>query len=285
MSALSILVAATGAPDDEAAIAVAADLAKSHESVAVVVTFAPLPIGVAMPAFAGAGAAPMVWRGIEDRQEAIAARVEAVVGEQARRFGLARRRGAGGALVKAAARDSGWATLMGELPLADFTIVAQSSVAGEGPWTGPLGEALMEARSPVYVARDGESSAGRPAAIAWDGSPEAGRAIRAALPLLKQASEVAILQDPDGLDTDNDAGADPDRVNRYLLAHDVAAGAVIRVRGRRIGPTLVQAATAFGAGLLVSGAYRHSRLGEAIFGGATRSFLTNAEGPHLLISH
>ncbi len=205
--------------------------------------------------------------------------------EQARRFGLSRDAAEGGALVKALARDSGWATLMCELPLADLVIVAQSSVAGEGPWTGPLGEALMEGRSPVYVARDGVSAAGRPAAIAWDGSPEAGRAIRAALPLLKDAAEVAILQDPEGLDIEGDGCADPDRVTRYLLAHGVSAGAVIKVRGRRIGPTLLQAATAFGAGLLVSGAYRHSRLGEALFGGATRSFLANADGPHLLISH
>jgi nucleotide-binding universal stress UspA family protein len=65
----------------------------------------------------------------------------------------------------------------------------------------------------------------------------------------------------------------------------VAAERVIQVRGRKIGPTLMQAACDFGAGLLVAGAYRHSRLGEAIFGGATHSFLAEATGPHLLISH
>ena len=39
------------------------------------------------------------------------------------------------------------------------------------------------------------------------------------------------------------------------------------------------------AGLLVAGAYGHSRLREAVFGGATRTFLTSSVGPHLFLAH
>lgn len=59
----------------------------------------------------------------------------------------------------------------------------------------------------------------------------------------------------------------------------------MQVRGAKVGPALLDAAQAFGAALLVAGAYRHSRLAEALFGGATRAFLEARDGPHLLIAH
>jgi nucleotide-binding universal stress UspA family protein len=222
---------------------------------------------------------------LEERQDAIRVKVSVLVAQHAAKLGLSTHVDGGPALIDAIARDSGWATIMCELPLADLAVVAQSSVAFEGPWSGPLGEVLMEGRAPVFVARGAAPAAGRPAAVAWDGSLEAGRAVRAALPLLRDASEVAILQDPDGLDTSPRSQADPDRLIAYLRRHGVRAEKVVNVRGRKIGPTLLQAAIDFNAGLLVSGAYHHSRLAEAVFGGATHTFLSQGDGPHLLIAH
>ena len=109
--------------------------------------------------------------------------------------------------------------------------------------------------------------------------------MKAALPLLAEASRVIVLQDQDGLDTTCSAQADPARVADYLRLHGIEVSELKDVRGRRIGPSLLAAAKAEDAGLLVAGAYRHSRLGEALFGGATRSFLHEADGPHLLIAH
>ena len=143
----------------------------------------------------------------------------------------------------------------------------------------------MDARAPVYVARNNGSAAGRPAAIAWDGSLEAGRAVRAAAPLLKDASWVAILQVPARLDTSPGAAADPQRVTDYLARVGVAVKDVIKVSGPKIGAALLSAARSADAGLLVAGAYHHSRLQEALFGGATRDFLDAADGPHLLVAH
>ncbi|MFI4974372.1 MAG: universal stress protein [Caulobacterales bacterium] len=286
MTTLSILAAVNGAPDDEAAVAIAADLAKRHASSVVVVnTFTPMPIAAASPILAGGVMSPMVWKALEEHQHDVRLKIHALVQHQAQRFGLKSCAEEGAAIVIAPTQDTGWATLMCELPLVDLAVVAQSSVSGEGPWTGPLGQALMDARAPVFVARDGVSAAGRSAAVAWDGSLEAGRAVRAAIPLLKDASEVAILQDPDGLDTTPGAAADPQRLMDYLRGHGVATETVIKVRGRKIGPTVLHAAKTFGAALLVAGAYRHSRLEEAILGGATRAFLAETDGPHLLISH
>lgn len=143
----------------------------------------------------------------------------------------------------------------------------------------------MEAQSPVFVARGDATAAGRPAVVAWDGSLQAARAARAAIPLLRDASKVAILQDPDEIDVSPGGQADPARLQRYLAARGVATETVVEVRGRQVGRALLDAAADFGAALLVAGAYGHSRLGEAIFGGATRTMLEAKSGPHLLVSH
>jgi len=283
MHSLSILVAVAGAPDGEDAIAVAADLAYRHASTAVVVNlFAPVPMVAAAPGFAGGVMSPQVWQALEEREDAIKIKVAALVGHESERFGLG---GDAGRMIVALPRETPWASLTYELPLVDLVVAAQSSVTGEGPWNGALSQALMEARAPVYIARDMVSAAGRPAAVAWDGGFEAARAVRAALPLLRDASEVAILQDPEGLDTSDGARADPRRLMEFLSLHGVATQTVLEAHGRKIGPALLAAAKTFNAALLVSGAFRHSRLEEAIFGGATRALLAEADGPHLLIAH
>jgi nucleotide-binding universal stress UspA family protein len=52
----------------------------------------------------------------------------------------------------------------------------------------------------------------------------------------------------------------------------------------RASDELLRHAREKGAGLIVVGAYSHSRLREAIFGGATRSLLTKSDIP-LLMAH
>jgi nucleotide-binding universal stress UspA family protein len=289
MSNLSILVIATGSPDDKAAVAVAADLAGRHASRAVVVnTFENFPAGaMAVPVFSGGIYAREMWTAARDQAQAVELEIEAMVERGVRSFGLSRSpdNDASMAMAMATPAATSRATLMRELPLADLAIVGQSCVAEAGSWIGPLGEALMEARTPVFLARSGVSTAGRSAAVAWDGGFQAARAVRAALPLLKDASAVAIVQDREGLDVSPGAPADPDRLRNYLRRHGVAVETVLEAHGRKVGPAILEAADKFGAALLVAGAYRHARLQEAIVGGVTRTFLKLDSGPHLLISH
>ena len=285
MNALSLLAVVTDAPDDEAAVAVAADIARRHQSRAGVIAVLPTPISLVAPAFASAGLSPQVWQAFEAEQRAIAAKVEALVGKYRPAPSAASQSGPNSEVYHIPSKDAGWAALMAELALVDLVVIAQSNVTGEGPWTGALGEALMDARAPIYVARDASNIAGRPAAIAWDGSLEAGRAVRAAAPLLRDAAWVVVLQVPARLDTSPGAAADPNRVTAYLARHGVEVKDVVKVGGPKIGSALLTAAKGCDAGLLVAGAYHHSRLQEALFGGATRDFLADRSGPHLLIAH
>ncbi len=285
MTELSLLAVVSDAPDDEAAVAVAADIAVRHQSRAGVIAVLSTPVALATPIFAGAVVSPQTWYALDAEQKAIEAKIEALIARYSPGHPASTKPELHADLFHIRTKDGGAAALMAELALVDLLFIAQSNVTGEGPWNGALGEALMDARTPVYVARDTRSAAGRPAAIAWDGSLEAGRAVRAAAPLLRDAAWVAVLQVPARLDTSPGAPADPKRVTAYLSRHGVDVKDVIRVDGPKIGRALLTAAKGCDAGLLVAGAYQHSRLQEALFGGATRDLLGDAQGPHLLIAH
>jgi nucleotide-binding universal stress UspA family protein len=278
-----ILAVASGAADDASALTIAADLARRHNShVTVIDAFA----NAAATAGATGLLPPAAWRNLIREDERARAQIVLEVKRQAERFVLATTAGAeGGSMSIARRAATPWESLKRELALADFVVVPQSTAGAAGAWTGPLGESLMQARATVYVARGEATAAGRPAAIAWDGSLEAGRAVRAALPLLKDASSVAILQDPDDADVAPGALADPERLRGYLPSWGIAVGETFEAKGRNVGAVLLEKASSIGAALLVAGAFGHSRIGEALFGGATRSMLEASAGPHLLVAH
>jgi len=279
-AALSILAIATGAADDEAVIAVATDLARRRPGSLLVADVFIQPI-VFAPPLAATAALPVlhsVADEVADARGRVATMLHNHLGAVSARLGSSTVR-------LADSNDTAWEALMRELPLADMVVLGQSHASSVGSWSGPLGESLMSAKAPVLVVRGSGPAAGRPAAVAWDGSLQAGRAVRAALPLLEEASEVLILQHRQEIDTQPGSRADPARLSAYLSAHGLPPGTVCEAPGRSVGQALLGAAQRAKAALLVAGAYGHSRLGEALFGGATKAMLTAEEGPHLFIAH
>ncbi len=121
--------------------------------------------------------------------------------------------------------------------------------------------------------------------IGWDGGREASRAAFDALPLLKKAAKVRVVR----IDPQKDpslrgsvAGAD---LAEALARHGVRAEAQgYPTDGQDEGQALMRCAEDSGAGLIVMGAYGHSRLAEFIFGGATRFVLNRLVCP-VLMSH
>lgn len=121
--------------------------------------------------------------------------------------------------------------------------------------------------------------------IGWDGGREASRAAFDALPLLKLAGKVRVVR----IDPQKDpglrgsvAGAD---LAETLSRHGIKAEAQgYPTDGLDEGQALMRCAEDCGAGLIVMGAYGHSRLAEFIFGGATRFVLTRMARP-VLMSH
>lgn len=105
--------------------------------------------------------------------------------------------------------------------------------------------------------------------IGWNGSAEASRAVGAALPLLRQAARVQIaVLNPEhapGRHGD-DPGAD---IARYLACHCEKVEVINERTNAHAGEALLELARSNGAGLIVAGAYGHSRFREWVLGGTT----------------
>jgi len=120
-------------------------------------------------------------------------------------------------------------------------------------------------------------------ALAWDGSRTATRAAFDALPLLKRASEVTLIQITDDKDLSRSGTAA--ELSALLASHGVKSTTLeVLGRGRPTAVALQEAFERSGAGLLVMGAYGHSRAREFILGGATRGTLQACAFP-VLLSH
>ena len=119
--------------------------------------------------------------------------------------------------------------------------------------------------------------------VAWNRSREARRAANDALPFITMAKSTTILT----VDSDRDVelfGSEPG-VN--LVEHFARHGAHVTVAnvssdGTAIANTILGQAVERNADLLVIGAYSHPRTAEILFGGVTRSLLTEAYLPMLI---
>ncbi len=122
---------------------------------------------------------------------------------------------------------------------------------------------------------------GRRVLVAWNGSREAARATHDALPFLTQADKVMVLS-VNATGEEHIPGAD---ISTHLARHGVGVEIHNRVQGNiGVGDAILNAASDYGADLLVIGAYGHSRLRELVLGGVTRHLLRHMTVP-VLMSH
>ncbi|KIC15219.1 universal stress protein [Leisingera sp. ANG-Vp] len=139
-------------------------------------------------------------------------------------------------------------------------------------------------QSPVPVIMNGTPFAGYSRVfLAWDSSLAASRAAHAALPYLCRAQEVVIgcfETGAMGERGDEDPGADA----AAWLSHHGCNVTVSQFPGGGcdVGHGIQQRAREAGADLVVMGAYGHSRLREAVFGGTTRTMVGQTDLPVLL---
>jgi nucleotide-binding universal stress UspA family protein len=122
----------------------------------------------------------------------------------------------------------------------------------------------------------------RTVVAAWDESNESFNAIKAALPFLCAAEQVEVVMiDPPSHSPER---SDPGGALSLLLSrHGVKTEVSVLSRTMpRVSDVLTRYAKEKGADLIVMGAYGHSRLREAIMGGATRDMLEASEIPLLM---
>lgn len=167
---------------------------------------------------------------------------------------------------------------------ADMLVIGQNERSGPGSTlAGEMPPSvLMGAGRPLLVVPYAGSfpTMGQNVLVGWNGTAEAARAVNDAIPLLQKAAKVTVLSiNPRrGIDGDGDVPAAD--MALHLARHGVRATAAHTVApdiGE--GDALLSYAADIGADLLVCGMYGHSRLREQVFGGVTRSLLTEMTLP------
>lgn len=168
--------------------------------------------------------------------------------------------------------------------LSDLIVLSSSSGVKDNTIPlGILGDVVLHTNIPVVVQPDSvkKFDVAGPAVVAWNGSLEAGNALRAAVPLLKLASDVHIVV----VEEDKDHDLPPLEASEYLSRygikskiHDLAADK------QSVQAVLLSTVDALGAGYMVMGAYGHSRAREFLFGGVTRNLFRDCPVP-LVVAH
>ena len=175
--------------------------------------------------------------------------------------------------------------LIGHATLADLLVTGREPHRSDyvGSTIGLLGDLISQSRTPVFIPSDGKEPCdpSGPALIAWDGSYEAADAVRSSIGMLKRASSVHVVQV-----TEKKSESFPStRLLEFLSRHGIHAELTVEAVEEMqdvqeyVPDILVARALAVNAAYVVMGGYNHSRIGEYIFGGVTRTMLSASPIP------
>ncbi|UGY17889.1 universal stress protein [Bradyrhizobium septentrionale] len=167
--------------------------------------------------------------------------------------------------------------------LHDLTIVSQPDFERSTFDNDLSTEILFQSGGPVlfmpYTFRGPLSP--RRIGICWDGSRLASRALRDAMPLLKNAEAITIATIDNSATISDEAS--PERLVQQLARTALSAKIVkVCAQHSEIQPTLLSVAADQRLDLLVMGGYGHSRFQERLLGGVTREMLQCMPLPTLM---
>lgn len=145
---------------------------------------------------------------------------------------------------------------------------------------------LLVTGIPVLLVPDSlenEEAIGDVVLIAWNRSREARRAVNDAMPFITTARRTVVLT----VDADRNPERFGDEPGSNLLEHLRRHGVAVDVvhaasAGAPVSEVILQKAAEHGADLLVIGAYSRPRTSQFLFGGTTRSLLTETGMPMLV---
>ena len=167
----------------------------------------------------------------------------------------------------------------------DLAIVTRPDSSSQTSGPAGLAESLVlsSGRPVIMFPPRCPASRVRRILVGWNARREAIRAVADSLPFIVKADAVEVLvinHEHHPTDHGQEPGAD---IARHLARH----GAHVNVRrlsvdGEDVGRLLLSHAAAFGADLVVMGAYGHSYLSEWMFGSVTRTIVREASLPVLM---
>jgi len=140
-------------------------------------------------------------------------------------------------------------------------------------WAG-TGELVLKGGRPVLMVPDTlPSQFPGKVLVAWKDTREARRALHDALPILARSEAVKVVEVFEWKGERSDTEARLADVVSWLALHGVkGSGSAVEMKGDAESD-IETIAGDFSADLVVAGGYGHTRLGEWIFGGMTRSLL------------
>ena len=115
--------------------------------------------------------------------------------------------------------------------------------------------------------------------ISWNGSYETPRCISFAMPLLRKAENVTVLQIEEGMVSGPSAADATIHLRRNGIDAQICN---IKAGSRSPGEAVLDESKRLNADLLIKGAYTRSRIRQMIFGGVTSHILNSAEIPVLM---
>ena len=165
-----------------------------------------------------------------------------------------------------------------EARAADLVVVGRREHPGDLYFALDPGMTILHAGRPVLVVPENiDSLSARRVVVAWKDTRESRRAVRDALPFLRDADQVMIVEISEH-GTEAQSQKRLDDVAEYLVHHKVVVAAKAYLHTEQpAAREILRFAKDERADLVVAGGYGHIRLSEWIFGGVTRDLL--AESP------
>jgi nucleotide-binding universal stress UspA family protein len=168
----------------------------------------------------------------------------------------------------------------------DLLVLERGPSRGDAPLGfGNVSRCVFGCRRPVLVVPEQATAAGsgRRVVLAWNGSRESALAAHGALPLLRDADTVHVLDGSD--DQHGDPLALPALdLPAWLRRHGIDAALQRFEPAGAHGPALLDAVHALDADLVVMGAWGRSRIAEMVLGGVTRHMFRDCDVP-MLVAH
>jgi nucleotide-binding universal stress UspA family protein len=176
------------------------------------------------------------------------------------------------------------AALAAAAAAADLVVVGRrnGSAVGEGYASVDLGDLVMRGGRPVLIVPANVSRLALTdgVVVAWKNTREARRALADALPVLAAAASVTLVHVRERAGDEAEGLSD---AIGFLDGHQIGATTkTIEAPGHGVAAAVVDYATRAAAGLIVAGAYGHTRVREWAFGGATHDLLMGCPLPLLL---
>jgi nucleotide-binding universal stress UspA family protein len=145
---------------------------------------------------------------------------------------------------------------------------------------------FMSSRVPVMIMGKDNNSSVKNIAIAWNGSPQAARAVKAALPFMRKAEKVSILQLIREGNTKKSGIFNPETLLNTLKRHNISAEVIYdKQRTNDVAVDLLNLAHGIHADTLVVGLYSTSRAQEVLFGGTSKTLLKKTGDLNMILSH